>query len=81
MKDDKICTMVSSMGLRWGSDTGTQMAVVEHCTGRKNLQKEGKINPGIHPTILYVILFSQLLIKLIGVREEHEMNNNHNSDQ
>ena len=72
--------MVSSMGLRWGSDTGTQMAV-EHCTGRKNLQKEGKINPGIHPIILSVILFSQLLIKLIGVRVEHEMNNNHNSDQ
>ena len=25
VKDDKICTMVSSMGLRWGWDTGTQM--------------------------------------------------------
>ena len=47
----------------------------------KICKKKGKINPGIHPIILSVILFSQLLIKLIGVRVEHEMNNNHNSDQ
>ena len=33
MKNDKICTMVSSMGLRWGFDTGTQMG---------NTAQEGK---------------------------------------
>ena len=68
----------------WGLDGALILALRwlwNIAPGRENLQKEGEINPGIHPIILSVILFSQLLIKLIGVRVEHEMNNNQNSDQ
>ena len=63
VKDDKICTMVSSMGLRWGFDTGTQMAV-EHFTGRQNLHKEGN-------NLVCELIFCTIIDLQIGIREQN----------
>ena len=55
--------MVSSIGLRWGFDTGTQMAV-EHFTGRQNLHKEGN-------NLVCELIFCTIIDLQIGIREQN----------
>ena len=40
VKDDKICTMVSSMGLRWGFDTGTHQWNTAQEPGKSAIKKK-----------------------------------------